>query len=324
MFFINNALRKARHFFSTSPVCHATIFEQQTSTFFKIQKLIPLILIVFSYFAFLQVRHKVYLLDSANSPGLFFYIKYMNEFFYLFFRWLPAPLLLIAAYFSNLRWLRNIALFSFIQQGALVNAIDVNENMYRPAIWLAVALLFLPKISDDSSRIERAKYISHFWFSLLFFSFAYYVAGFWKVAWGCIYQPFMENNLGFWNINAMSYTITEYLLRTATVGKYPIAEWAISVPTLGWALLLAAAYAEATLWIVFFRPSLWKTYGVLMILLHTGSKMTLNIGFEAQYILTGLLFFLSPFAVEKNFFQTIVEMPGIYFFYKKLRRHISS
>ncbi len=317
MFLQKKVLRPIRKAFGVSPRNFPSIFYQNSLIYERSYKILPLIYIVMSYFAFLQVRHRVFLLDSATNPGIFFYISELNELTYIILRWLPVPLLLLAAYFPKNKFLSVAALFSFIQQGALVNAIDVNENQFRPAIWLAVLLLFLPFVRDAKSRLQKNKFINHFWFSLLFFSFAYYMAGFWKVMWGCVYQLFTEN-FGFWNFNAMSYIITEYLLRTGTYGRYPGAEWIASIPLLGWFLLLAGTYAEATIWVVFFRPSLWRIYGALMLCLHMGSKITLNIGFEAQYILTGLLFFLSPFMVHKNLLETLADMPGVYFLRSKI------
>jgi hypothetical protein len=322
MFIQSRVLRPLRRFFSLEPTSPTTIFTYNTEVYYKSIRLLPMIYILLSYFAFLQVRHREYLLDSAIGPGLFFYIPYLNELTYIILRWLPAPLLLIAAYFPKNKWLSLVALFSFIQQGALVNAIDVNENQYRPAIWLAIALLFLPTISSAKkvTRLEQNRFMSHLWFSLLFFSFAYYMAGFWKVVWGCIYQLFTDN-LGFWNIQSMTYVITEYLLRTGTYGLYPGAEWIASYPIIGWALILAGTYAEATIWIVFFRPSLWRLYGTLMLCLHMGSKIILNIGFEAQYIMTGLLFFFSPFMVEKRFYETLADLPGFCLLLRFANKH---
>ena len=301
-------LRGIRTRLMVEPFSHERPFLAVTRTYDSVHRLLPIILLIMSYFAFLQVWHRTNIGNSALSPGPFFYIQYMNDFVYLVLRWIPAPLLLFSAFFSRVRWLRVLALFTFVQQGALVNALDVNENQYSPSIWLAVALMFLPEGPKQGTRLQKMSFITHFWFSMIVFSFAYAMAGFWKVAWGCVYQG-LTDNLGFWNFNSFTYTINEYLLRTGTFGRYPVAEWVAEYPLLGWAMLLAGTYAEAVIWIVFFRPSLWKTFGTLMVFLHFGSKLTLNIGFEAQYLMTGVLFFLSPFAIEKDFWKTMSELP---------------
>ncbi len=294
---------------------------RETSIFFKhsqiyhlVQAQLPLIYIVMSYFAFLQVWHRVYL-DGVGSPGPFFFLKYYSNEIYIFFRWIPAPLLLMAAYFPKNKMISVVALFSFIHQGALVNALGVSENQYRPAIWLACCLLFLPISSAPKNRLERQKFISHYHFSLMIFSFAYAVSGFWKVAWGGIYQLFFDN-FGFWNYKSMTYIITEYTLRTHYM--IPSALWVAGKPFLGWFLIWGGIFIEATVWIVLFRPSLWRIYGALIVLLHMGSKLTMNIGFEAQYLFVGLLFFLSPFQRDASFLEVLKELPVFKFIRKSL------
>jgi hypothetical protein len=286
-----------------------TPFAEISKIYDNIHRLLPILFMTLSYFAFLQVWQRLGSLEGATSVSIFFRKEWYTPTSYLFFRWLPAPLLVLAALFPNRRLVVVPALLSFIHQGALVNAFEMVENQYRPSIWLAITLLFLPNTpSTQPKRNEKVAFISHFYFALIIFSFAYFAAGVWKILWGGVYQLLFESG-GLWNPHAMSYIIVEYLDRTQV--SYPAAEWIATLPLLGWLMLMAGTYVEATVWIVFFRPSLWKIYGALLVMLHFFSKLTLNIGFEAQYLFTGILFIASPFARDTHLIHALGQLPII-------------
>jgi hypothetical protein len=258
------------------------------------------------------------LTGEVRTPILFFYLKYYTADIFLFFRWITPFALLAAACFPNNKFTVRLSLFLYVHLGAIANVTTVPENGFRPSIWLAFCLLFMPW-NDGQSVYKRTMFNLHYWFSLIMFSFAYSAAGIWKILWGGVYQLF-EGRLGLWDPQAMAYIIAEYCLRT--IKTFPIGEWFIENYFLGWVLLIGASFAEATIWIVFLRPSLWRVYGVLMVVMHTTSKMTLNIGFEQQYILTGLIFLNSPFEVKDSLKRTFLELPAVKFvssrsFFKK-------
>jgi hypothetical protein len=139
------------------------------------------------------------------------------------------------------------------------------------------------------------------------------MAGFWKLIVGGVYQLIFDN-LGIWNYKALTYVISEYLIKTGNLPEG--AEFIANNPLLGWPFYLVAIYLECTIFIVFFRPYLWKLYAFSILLMHIGTKFTLDIGFETQFLLAGTLLFTSPFFIEGTIKETFLEMPGVRIFYQ--------
>ncbi len=187
----------------------------------------------------------------------------------------------------------------------------ITDNGIRPSIWMAIALLFLPFPRNPSSRLQRARFINIYWFAFLMLILSYVMAGFWKIGLGGIYQLFFDN-WGIWNFQALTYVISEYLVKTGN--KSWGALWVADHPLFGWPPYLFAIYLESTIFMVFFRPFLWKLYAFFILCMHIGTKLTLDIGFETQFLLAGLLMMTSPFYVRTTLKQSLAELPGIRFF----------
>ncbi len=311
-----NILRSLRLFFQTSEPKDTKPFSRLTRVHQGLQYHLIIFYLVCAYFSFRTFDWPQLEPGDRTPPYLFYFIQYYpNLLFKLGFVLTPL-FLLFSALLPRKKWISRIALFSYIHWGALTVTSGITDNGIRPSIWLATCLLFLP-FPKLNRRFEKLRFVQWYWFSLLVFLLSYVMAGFWKLIYGGVYQLFFDH-FGIWNFQSLSYIIYNYIVKTGNTswGALLVAD----NPWFGWPGFLFSIYLECTIFIVLFRPSLWRLYALGILCMHIGTKIALDIGFETQFLLAGLLMFTSPFLVENTLREQFRELPLVYSVRKLLQK----
>ena len=284
------------------------------SVYQAVTRHLPLVYALFAFRVVDSLRFEVPAFETMAPPLLFFFLKFYPENLLVVISWLTAALLVIAASLPRNHWLSRVALLLFVQWGALGGAFGLTDHGHRPMIWMALCLIFLPPRPFTASRSEKMRVLNGYWFALLFLNLSYILSGLWKLVLGGGYQLFTDN-FGIWNPQSVGYVIAEYDARTAQ--NLPLTHWFIENSAIIWPFFLVAIYLESMCWIMFFRPSLWSFFAAGLMLMHIGTRMTLNITFDTMFLVAGVLNLSSPFFKEKRFIETLKELPGIYWLHKK-------
>ena len=107
---------------------------------------------------------------------------------------------------------------------------------------------------------------------------------------------------------AFAYQVANRTLQTNTVG--PLSNLIINYPWLGWLPYLAMIYVETFAIVAVWRPRLQRLWAAALIFFHIGTWLTMTIAFNAQILVLGTLFWLSPFVPPENRLRQVVrELP---------------
>lgn len=161
--------------------------------------------------------------------------------------------------------------------------------------WGSLGALIIPNwsVSIRPGRSFRHNVIVSYWLFLGTLIFPYFLSGLWKILYGGLYSLFADD-LSFWNLQAMSYLITNYNLYTQE--RAWLGDFLIQLPALGWASLWAGIVVELLALAPLFCPRLWRPVVGLLVLLHILSVWILQIHFSYQYLTLIFVLFTNPFA----------------------------
>lgn len=247
--------------------------------------------------------------------------------------WLPTPTAVdiiclyalgatAGAFFfiENRRWRFNAALGVLFLQ-ALINSFGKINHSWHPWIFVAFAFVFLPSgpwrdYAQNDRR--REQFYAVLWGAQLLVMLIYTMSGAWKV-YGIVAQ-WQDGAITALNPSAFAYQVANRTIQTDTVG--PLSNLIINVPWLGWLPYLAVIYLETFAVVAVFRPRLQRVWAAALICFHIGSWLTMTIAFNAQILVLGLLFWLSPFVPAENpMRQVLKEFPLVkelsYLFHKR-------
>lgn len=202
----------------------------------------------------------------------------------------------------GLLWWRALAVRMLVSVALLLCAAyensdgAINHGLHE-WFWVSICFWFLPRVNKDAMGITRAGRI-HFLtaFSLapmLILSF-YSLSGVYK----CYYalQELLAGGGGGFAPAAMAITVAWRAIQT---GSEPM--WAAAVinyPALGWPMYLGLYFVELVSILVFFRPQLYRFWGIVLIVFHFGTLLFMDITFPLHVLINAMLFVLSPFALR--------------------------
>lgn len=196
-----------------------------------------------------------------------------------------------------------------LQFTALPNSFGSIGHGYHEWFWLSVCFLFLPsqpKHIARSSRLIRTKFLYAFSIAPALVLFFYTLSGFYKVSDATV--RLITGQYGGFMPDAMAQTVARRSLETLSD---PI--WAglvTNYPMLGWPFYLSLYYIEIVAIFIFFRPSLHRVWGCLLIAFHLGTAVFMDIAFNLHVLINGMLFIASPFAPDKmDLSQMVRELP---------------
>ena len=245
-------------------------------------------------FTFAKILNSDYLLEASlvnplwpiklmgfiSSEFLLYFIQYSLVFLFLFLSCNSKPWIL-----------RIITFLIFFVYVSLTNSFGkINHSLHLPLMVLfCFALIPNKKVYD-----YKSKTILMFASAQFFLLLAYSLTGFWKLFWGII-QLFKGEVSIFSHLSFRNILIEQFQNFEAPIlGVLFIEHYVI-----GWLAYLGVILIELFSILVFFKPKLHKTWGILLILLHFSTAMILNVHMYASIISIGALLIMSPFAYKK-------------------------
>lgn len=174
--------------------------------------------------------------------------------------------------------------------------------------WISFCFLFLPSgrtAELRANRVLRTKFLYAFGVAPVLILFFYTLSGIYKVQ-----DAFVALSLGQYGgfmPDAMAQTIARRALST---GSEPL--WGgliIDYPILGWPMYMMLYYVEIVAIFIAFRPELLKVWGAILIAFHFGTMAFMDIVFPHHILINGMLFVLSPFALNVSLRDALRAVP---------------
>lgn len=202
---------------------------------------------------------------------------------------------------SNNLFLKVFAFVNFFLFVAFTNSFGkINHGLYLPLMYL-FCLMFIP---NSKSEHYKAKTILMFATMQFFLLLSYSLTGFWKLFWGVIEcfngQVSLFSPLSMRNIIILQNQLIEPTL---------VGAWLVENYHLAWLLYLGAVYIELFSIVVFFRANLHRVWGILLLFLHAGIALALDVSMYGAIMCIGLLLVMSPFNKGSNFKEIIKNLP---------------
>ncbi len=205
--------------------------------------------------------------------------------------------LVLACVAPRVRFFRCLVFVTLLLAAGLANSFGKIGHGYHCWVYVSFVLIFLPaaRTSDGSrARLSRQKFLTVLLAAQALVLGSYTLSGLWKVC-GTVLQTVTQQK-SYLSLDGFAYQVADRLSQTAsTTVLGPVL---IENPWLGWLPMLGAIYIEFVALAVLFRPSLHRTWGLLLIGLHLGATLALGISFSQNILLLALLFGASPFSVR--------------------------
>lgn len=219
---------------------------------------------------------------------------------------------LLAVLWPHRRIARGLVFISMLEIIALQYSFGVLNQKEHWWLWSAFVFVFLPSASYITmlqSRSLRQHYLDIFSFAQGLMLLFYFLTGFWKLYYGILMLA-QYNGLGIFSPNALPYLVAG---RMANGHVSPfLSPYLIANPSLGTPLYLLVAYIELSSLIIWFRPSLHRLWGVMLIAFHIGTWLLMSIPFYLQPPLLAILFLHSPFVPAHTSCRLmILQVPGV-------------
>lgn len=286
----------------------SSLFELQSHAFCKAENLVRLfyalmlfilsqklgLLIKFSNISQIDPLWPVYWVEYTSVPKSFFLIFSVLLLFNF-----------ICILNTNVRIYRAVFFIALLQFLAFHYSLGkINHDMHT---WLFASffLIFLPTLNSNKKSIsitDKHNYLTIVWFCIFITLFFYSLAGFWKVYGSLIH--ILNNEPSILSLDVFARLISHRLLQTDShtlLGPFFIKNY-----FLGWISHLSFIYIELFCFLIAFRPSLHRIWGILLVLFHLGVMLTMGISFDKTLIYDALFLICSPFAPSNIRFKTIL------------------
>jgi len=213
--------------------------------------------------------------------------------------WVLFHLALVAGLMGLLFWrflaVRILVSVTLLQFMALRLSIDGFGHGLHEWFWISVCFWFLPtgrKGDIEAQRLGRIDFLYAFGFAPALILFFYTLSGLYKILHASV--ALSQGVVGGFSPSAMAVTIAQRALETSAEPMW--AGVIIDMPLLGWPPYLGLYFIEVFSIAVFFRPSLHRVWGVILIGFHFGTLLFLDIVFPLHILINALFFVMSPFA----------------------------
>jgi len=229
--------------------------------------------------------------------------------------WVLVHLALVAGLMGLLFWrflsVRILVSVTLLQFMALRLSYYGFGHGYHEWFWISVCFWFLPtgrKRDIEAQRIGRMDFLYAFGFAPALMLFFYTLSGLYKLLHATV--ALSQGVVGGFSPSAMAVTVAQRALET---GAEPM--WAgviIDMPLLGWPIYLSLYFVEVVSIAVFFRPSLHRVWGVLLIGFHFGTLLFLDIEFPLHILINALFFVMSPFAPKESGWRSMLSAVPVF------------
>jgi predicted DCC family thiol-disulfide oxidoreductase YuxK len=203
-----------------------------------------------------------------------------------------------------------VFLFLFLQS-AFLNSFGSIAHSQHFIIFVSFLFIFLPKNHNAAfcrTRSQTLSTISVFWIIQSLLLLSYSLAGTLKV---------LSTGLDIFSLDGLVRVI---LNRAIPNGGSPIIleKLVVEYPTFIQMFYWGNLYLQLISLFVLFRPSLHRTYGLVLIAFHFGTFLLLQIQFTPHIIVWGLFFVMSPFSPRSlNVFEQLRSLPLIGYVFRK-------
>jgi len=214
---------------------------------------------------------------------------------------------LLAFQFPGQRLFRILFAAAFLCVTALSCSEGGTNHLYHAWLWIAVCLIFLPRISiGKTSRLAKMAYLTTIAACQALLLSFYSLAGMWKTLTGI--EALVVGRVGSLSPGGLSATLADRMLQTGTSPL--LAHVVIDHVWLAWPMFLALIYVQLFSIFVVFRPHLHVLWGYLLISFHLGTWLLMEIVFPQHVLFLALFFVLSPFRPDRMTpFDILVSLP---------------
>ena len=200
--------------------------------------------------------------------------------------------------------LKIFAFINFFLFVAFTNSFGkINHGLYLPLMYL-FCLMFIPNSKKEHYKEKTVLMFATMQFFLLL---TYTLTGFWKLFWGVI--EFFNADVSLFSPLSIRNVI---ILQNQMIEPTLVGTWLIENYWVAWFLYLGVVYIELFSIVVFFKANLHKIWGVLLLFLHAGIALALDVSMYGAVMCVGLLMIMSPFNKVSNFKETIKNLPIVY------------
>lgn len=256
---------------------------------------------VYLFFLFLTVIRFNYIEDIQNATVVkplwpAFWLKYMsfktaiNTCMILLFL-----SFLVTSMSPQKRCLRITSFLFFFMYTALIHSFGKISHIYH---LLLVILFFFIFLSYKKEKEENNILIvaSLQFFILLTYTFT----GLWKIIGGFI--QLFKGEVSLFSLKAMPNIIeNQFAINNQELPYYTYT--LLEYPFLSFLLLWGAVLLELFSVFIFFKAPLHKVWGVLLICMHAGIALVLDVNFYVAPFVLGVFFVFSPFYKEGSFMK---------------------
>ncbi|MFT4611515.1 MAG: hypothetical protein ACJA1H_002142 [Glaciecola sp.] len=278
-------------------------------------RLVKFSYVAFAILAFIQLGKLDDIAGSRLIDALWpvSFVNQQNLLFNSYFLSINLILSLILVLLKNTQWSRVYLFVIYFLLTALTNSFGkINHASHLVLIPLFCFALMPSKESSNYKEKTILMFLSAKFFLLV----AYTLTGFWKVFWGVI-ELFTQNVSLFSPLSFRNVLIYQFEITPKTV----FGDWFIEHYVIGWVLYLLVIYLELFSIVVFFKPNLYKIWGVGLIMLHVGLGIILGVNNYMAPFAIGVLLILSPFQKETSFKEMWLSLPIIDCFkYLKIKK----
>lgn len=196
-------------------------------------------------------------------------------------------------YYKNL-WLRISSFLLFFIYTALIHSFGKISHIYHLLVVVLLFFIFLPKENDKERKEKSVLLIA----SLQFFVLLTYTAtGIWKLYAGVM--QLSKGEVSIFSTKAMGNIISnQFAINNQDLPYFT--ELLINSPLLTSLLLWGAIVVECIAVFTFFKVRWHRPLGILLICMHAGIALVLDVNFYVAPFLLGLLFVFSPFIKESK------------------------
>jgi hypothetical protein len=213
----------------------------------------------------------------------------------------------LAAALLGIVWWRLLPVRILVSAALLLYAAYANSHGainhgHHEWFWISICFWFLPGDRAEAlaaTRAGRMRFLTAFSLAPLLILFFYSLSGFYKCE--AALDALLAGRTGGFSPDAMAITVAWRAIQT---GAEPM--WAAPVleyPLLGWGFYTGLYFIELVSVLVFFRPQLHRSWGLLLISFHFGTLLFMDITFASHVLINGMLFVMSPFALGKHRLQ---------------------
>ena len=208
------------------------------------------------------------------------------------------------------RWVRILVVVTMLEATALKYSFGVLNQKEHWWLWTALIFTFLPSGNAEELRISRnarQQYLDIFSIAQCLLLVFYTMTGYWKLYRG-IAALTGDSMLGMFSPDALSYIVADRLAR-GHVSTF-LGQHVVSHSIWGFPVYLWVVYIELFSVLIWLRPALHRTWGIMLILFHIGTWLLMGIPFYLQPPLLAILMVQSPFSPDRRSLrQTIGQLP---------------